>query len=55
MKKFSDAIWTAIFAVVFILLYFFVPALHSERTLYGFFILVGATIAFFSAAIKWKK
>ncbi len=55
MKKFSDAIWTTVFAIVFILLYFFVPALHSENTLYGFFILVGATLAFFSAAIKGKK
>ncbi len=55
MKKFSDAIWTAVFAIVFILLYFFVPALHSENTLYGFYILVGATLAFFSAAIKRKK
>ena len=55
MKKFSDAIWTAAFAVIFILLYFFVPKLHSENTLYGFFILVGATIAFLSSALKRKK
>ncbi len=54
MKKISDAIWTAVFAVVFILLYFFVPALKSENTLYGFFILVGATLAFLSTALKKK-
>ena len=52
MKKFSDAIWTTVFAIVFILLYFFVPSLKTEYTLYGFFILVGATIAYLSAAIK---
>ncbi len=54
MKKFSDAIWTAVFAVIFILLYYLVPALHEESVLYGFFILVGATIAYLSIAIKKK-
>lgn len=54
MKRFSDAIWTTIFAIAFILLYYLVPALHTENVLYGFFILVGATLAFFSSAIKKK-
>ena len=55
MKKFSDAIWCAVFAVIFILLYFFVPALHTQNMLYGFFILLGATIAYLSVAFKKEK
>lgn len=55
MKKFSDAIWCAVFAVVFLLLYYFVPALHIQSMLYGFFILLGATIAYVSAALKKNK
>ena len=55
MKKFRNAIWTTVFGVAFLLLYFFVPALHSENTLYGFFILLGATLAYFSVALKGNK
>ena len=28
MKKFSDALWCAGFAIVFLCLYYFVPSLH---------------------------
>ena len=55
MKRFSGAIWCALFAVVFICLYYFVPALHTQSMLYGFFILLGATIAYLSVAIKKQK
>ena len=54
MKKFSDALWCALFAVVFICLYYFVPSLHVDSMLYGFFILLGATIAYLSVALISK-
>ena len=55
MKKFSDALWCALFAVIFICLYYFVPSLHTESVLYGFFILLGGAIAYLSVALKNKK
>ena len=55
MKKFSDAIICAVFAIIFICWYYFVPSLHTENVLYGFFILLGATIAYLSVALKNKK
>lgn len=55
MKKFSDALWCALFAVVFICLYYFVPSLHVDSMLYGFFILLGGTIAYLSVALKKNK
>ncbi len=54
MKKFSDAIWTTVFAIIFILLYFLVPSLHTQYVLNGFYILLGATIAYLSVALKNK-
>ena len=54
MKRFSDAIWTGIFGVIFLLLYYLVPALHTEYMLNGFYILLGGTIAYLSVALKKK-
>ena len=55
MKKFSDAIWCAVFAVIFILLYFFVPALHTQNMLYGFLYYLEQQLHIYQLHLKKKN
>ncbi len=55
MKKFGNAIWTAIFAVIVYVCYFFVPALHMDGFVYAGCILIGATVAYLQDALQGNK
>ena len=55
MKKFSNVIWSAVFAVIALVCYNFIPALHYEGFLYAGFVLIGAAAAYLQEALTSKK
>ena len=55
MKKFSNALWTAVFAVIVFACYFFVPALHMDGFIYAGCVLIGAFVAYLQDAMTKEK
>lgn len=55
MKKFSNTIWSAVFAVIAFVCYNFIPSLHYEGFLYAGFVLVGAAAAYLQEALTDKN
>ncbi len=55
MKKFSNAIWSAVLAVVVFVCYFFVPKLHLDGLVYAGCILIGAFAAYLQDALTSKE
>ena len=55
MKKFSNALWCAVFAVIIFVCYFCVPVLHLDGFVYAGCILIGAFVAYMKDALTSKE
>ena len=56
MKRFSNTIWSAVFAVIVFVCYFFIPATKNlDGLLYAGLILIGSTVAYLQDAITFNK
>ena len=55
MKKFSNAIWTAVLAVIVFACYFFIPKLHLDGFVYAGCVLIGAFVAYLQDALTSKE
>ena len=55
MKKFSNAIWSAVLAAIVFCCYFFVPKLHLDGLVYAGCILIGGFVAYMQDALTSKE
>ena len=51
MKKFSNAIWSAVLAAVVFVCYFFIPKLHIIGFVYAGCVLIGGCVAYLQDAL----